>query len=114
MKTKRKIAYKQDVEAKNAEHERFRASSNPTKAYVPSEFFGKNKYTNIQQKKDEERIAARRAVNLTDEMQDVKRTRREPTLDYVSAPKVMSKSILDQNRKQEMLNDLKKIEKNFE
>ena len=46
-------------------------------------------------------------------MQDVKQTKRDPSLNYVSAPKVISKSILDQNRKKEMLNDLKKIEKYF-
>ena len=47
MVDKRKASYKQDVMKNNAAHEKFRASSNPAKAYVPSEFFGNNKYSSV-------------------------------------------------------------------
>lgn len=114
LKSKRLVEYKVDVDKKNGAFEAHRASLTKPKSYVPSEFFGTNKYTSINQRVDEEKRNARKSVGLTETMQDNKDNRERPGLRYVSAPPVKSKQILEQKRKAEALNDLKKFEKNFE
>jgi hypothetical protein len=82
--------------------------------YIHSEYLiEKPQYTSINQKKEEDKCNARKKAGLTDTLVDIKVTSKDPTLNYIQNPTVASKTLLDNQRKEEMLNELKKIEKNI-
>jgi hypothetical protein len=80
---------------------------------VASEYFVDNpKYTSINQRKDEERRDARKKAGLEQIRSDVK-IAKEPSLSYQAHPAVGSKTLLDNQRKSEMLNELQKLDGNY-
>lgn len=95
-----------------AEEERNRFAS-VERPYIPSEFnIASPPITSVKQRKAQELVAARRRENLTDEVHEQKDDIKHPSLAFVPQPKIAAKSILEQHRRDQMLVDLKKIEKN--
>jgi len=76
-----------------------------------SEFLIDNpKYTSLTQRKDEQVKEARKRLGLAEKESDVKVTSKDPQMGYVKQPKAKSKTLLEMQRKEEMLKDLKKLE----
>lgn len=72
-----------------------------------SEFLIDNpKYTSINQRKEEERREARKKAGLDQIISDVKNTSKDPSIAFKAQPAVGSKTLLDNQRKTEMLNEL--------
>ena len=84
------------------------------KPYIHSEFYqqGKPRFTSIKQRIENDKQEARKKVNLTDVVQDQKDEVGAPSLTFVSNPKIAAKSVLEQHRRTQMLNELKGMEKN--
>ena len=81
--------------------------------YIKSEFnIEKPRFTSIKQRQEQDRREARRKVGLTDVLHEQKDEVKEPSLSFVSKPKFESKSVLQEQRRQQMLADLKAIEGN--
>jgi len=73
----------------------------------------KPKNTSIKLIKAEEKRQARKKAGLTEEGLDTKNVNYEPGLAFVDKPKVTSKKGLDEYRKEENTQMLKKVEANF-
>lgn len=73
--------------------------------FIKSEFLiDKPKFTSINQRKEEEKQEARRKAGLEATITHVKNTEKDPTIKFVEDPKIYSKTLLDAQRKEEMLN----------
>lgn len=82
--------------------------------FIKSEFLiDKPKFTSINQRKEEEKQEARRKAGLEATITHVKNTEKDPTIKFVEDPKIYSKTLLDAQRKEEMLNQLKQLETNI-
>jgi hypothetical protein len=82
--------------------------------FIKSEFLVDNpKYTSINQRKEDEKREIRKKAGLDLEITHVKTTNKDPTVKYVQSPKVYSKTLLDAQRKEEQLGQLKKLEGNI-
>lgn len=74
-------------------------------SYIKSEFLvDKPKYTSINQRKEEEKRDARKKAGLEETITHVKDTNKDPSIGFVENPKLYSKTLLDNQRKEEMLN----------
>lgn len=82
--------------------------------YIKSEFLiEKPKYTSINQRKEEERQEARKKAGLDPTITHVKDLTKDPTTQFVHNPKLASKTLLDNQRKEEQLSQLKLLESNI-
>ena len=69
--------------------------------------------TSIKQRRHQSRVEARRREGLTDDTLDTKLDVSQPSLAYVQNPKIFNKGMLQENRRMQMLHELKKTEANF-
>ena len=75
--------------------------------YIKSEYLvEKPKYNSIKDRREEEFRAARAKAGLLEKPSDVKDLSKDPGLKFIEAPKILSKTLLDQQRKEDILNDL--------
>lgn len=65
------------------------------------------------QRKEDSIKEARRKACLEEERGDIKNTTKDPSLKYVSKSQLGTKTLLENHRKEEILNELQKMEKNF-
>ena len=85
-----------------------------TKTYIKSEFLiEKPTHTSINQIKANDKIQARKRVNLTDGVHDQKDEVGAPSLNYIVNPKMKQMSELVEHRRAQMLVELKRNEANF-
>ncbi len=70
--------------------------------YIKSEYLiDQPKFTSINQKKEDERRDARRKAGLEPIHTEVKDITKDPTIKFVENPKTYSKTLLDNQRKEE-------------
>ena len=102
-----------NTEANQAMKNAIRGSS-LGKTYVRSEFLTEApKFTSINQIKEQNRQNARKSCNLTDQIHEQKDEVKPPGLAYVQNPKIAAQAQLKEQRREQMLQDLKKNEVNF-
>ena len=96
----------------NQKRQQYQSQERP---YIRSEFLAANPppITSINQKKHLSKVEARRREGLTDALHDTKDEVRQPSLSFISNPKTFSKTQLQDNRRTQMLHDLKKNEEFF-
>ena len=82
--------------------------------YKPSEFLIDHPHhTSIDQRIEENRRNARRKAGLIEEHVDIKIRSKDPTTKFIEKPKIYSKTLLDTQRKEEILKELKKLNGNL-
>ena len=71
------------------------------KPYIYSEFTRTEnpRFTSVDQRREHERQEARKAVNLTDVVQEQKDEVKAPSLAFIQNPKIASKSALEAMRR---------------
>jgi len=101
LKQQRREAVREQVAKHNERvQKRIDSLSVAIPSYVKSEFSVDNPtFTSVKQRKELEKIEARRKVELTDVIQDVKDEIRAPSLEYKYQPKINSTSVLREFRK---------------
>ena len=114
LRDKRNASNREKIEAMNKTFEekklRFQSEERP---YILSEFNGpKPAVQSIIQRRENLKQEARKKLNLTNVNQDQKDEVKAPSLDFIEKPKIASKSILQDHRRQQMLNELKQMEHN--
>ena len=70
-------------------------------------------YTSLKQKREVEKIEARKRIGLSEKHIDIKDSSNDPTTRYVSDPQIISKKQLVEKRKDETLKELKMHEANI-
>jgi hypothetical protein len=80
--------------------------------HIRSEFHVENpKYTSINQKIDEKIKVGRLREGLAEDTSDVKETHEKvPSINYINSPTVATKRLLEQSRKEDMLQQLNQYE----
>jgi hypothetical protein len=82
--------------------------------FLKSEFLVDNpKYTSINQRKEESLKEARVKAGLDIQPSDVKETNKDPSLSYITKPTFATKTLLEKQRKDEMVNNYKKLDPNY-
>ena len=82
--------------------------------FIKSEFLVDNpNHKSINERREKEMKDARIKIGLLDTITDVKVTDKDPSLKYVENPKVPTKTLLDNQRKEEIISKLKLLNGNM-
>ena len=98
----RRKEYIESIDGKTKAYENSRkAYASQDRTYIKSEYLLDKPpaLTSIKQKRELSKVEARRREGLTDGIHDLKDTVREPSLNFITNPKMFTKAMLSDNRR---------------